>query len=44
MFKKIYFRWISPDVLGRKLSAVELMVTTVMLKLITAELTVGADR
>ena len=34
---KIYIRWISPDVLGQKLSAMELMITTVMLKLITAE-------
>ena len=44
MLIKYIFRWISPDVLGQKLSAMELIITTVMLKLITAELTVGADR
>ena len=44
MLTKYIFRWISPDVPGRKLSAMELMITRVMLNLITAELTVGADR
>ena len=41
---KIDLRWISPDMLGRKLSVAELMITTVTLKSITAELAVEVDR
>ena len=41
---KIDFIWISPDMLGQKLSAVEWMITTVKLKSITDESPAGTDR
>ena len=41
---KIDLRWISPDMLGRKLSAAELMIITVTLKSITGESAAGTDR